>query len=144
MSIIAAGLARKLEEGLGQHIVEKAESIVAEILLPHKITGRIVEKYIRKAILNRTWYVLPREARALLILVKRLPKVKSPVLIRILREIFLKIEMALTRGKAYFYGVIIAMKNTLYNLEELLHNTKHLLALGIFYLNNPPHYRIYG
>lgn len=144
MTIIVAGLAEKMEEGLGQHVVEKAKALVASIILPREITGRIIEKYIRKAILNRTWYTFPRETKILLMLTKRLPRIKSPVLAKILGEIFLKIDLATTRGKAYLYGVIIAMQNTLHGLEELLKNTKRLLTIGIFYLNNPLHYRIYG
>lgn len=144
LTIIVAGLAEKLGEGLGQHIIEKAKAIVANIILPREITGRIIEKYIRKAILNRTWYTFPRETKVLLMLTKHLPKIKSLTLTRILREIFLKIDLATTRGKAYLYGVIIAMQNTLLSLEELLKNTKRLLTIGIFYLNNPLHYRIYG
>ncbi|ADI31985.1 hypothetical protein [Staphylothermus hellenicus] len=144
MTVIVAGLAEKLGEGLGQQIIGKAESIVAEIILPKKITSNIIGKYIRKAIQNHTWYNLPRESRILLILTRRLPIIKSPILKNILRKIFLKIELATTRGKAIFYGAIIAMKNGIQSLKNLIHNAKRLLTLGIFYLNNPTHYRIYG
>ncbi len=144
MTLIAAGLAAKKGEGLGQHIMEKAKSIVAEIILPREITGKTITKYIRKAIQNHTWYTLPKETKVLLMLTKRLPRIKSSVLIRILKDIFLKIELTTTRGKAYLYGVILAMQNAFYKLDELLKNTKRILTLGIFYLNNPIHLRIYG
>ena len=143
MTLVAAGLAEKMGEGLGQHIIEKAKSIVAELILPHEINGRIIEKYIRKAILNHTWYKLPRETRVLLKLVKNLPKIKSPVLISILREIFLYIELATVRGKAYLYGVIIFMQKGIHRLEDMLLNAKRILTLGIFYLNNPLIYKVY-
>lgn len=144
MSIIAAGLAEKYGEGLGRQIVEKAKSIVAKLTLPKEITGPVIKKYIRKAITHHAWHTLPHEARALLILAKHLSKIKSPTLKEIIARILVEIELATTRGKAYFYGAVIAMKNTLHNLEELLQNTKRLLAIGIFYLNNPLIYRIYG
>ncbi len=131
-------------EGLGQHIMEKAKTIVAEIILPQEITGKTITKYIRKAIQNHIWYTLPKETKILLKLTQYLPRIRSPVLIRILREIFLRIELATTRGKAYLYGVILVMQNTFYKFEELLKNTKRILTLGIFYLNNPLQYRIYG
>ncbi len=144
MSIIVAGLAERNGEELGQHVIEKAKSIVADIILPKQVNRTTIEKYIRKAIQHHTWYSLPRETKLLLLLTRRLPRIKSQTLIRILKEIFLKIELATIRGKALLYGVIIVMQNTLQNIKQLLKNTKRLLTLGIFYINNPIHYRIYG
>jgi len=87
-----------------------------------------IEKYIRKAMQTRTWYCLERIQRAILILTRRLPLIKSPVLKSILYRIFLEIEMFTTRGKALFYGIIISMHNTLDRLHELLVN--RLQAIG--------------
>ncbi|RLG79468.1 MAG: hypothetical protein DRO13_06010 [Thermoprotei archaeon] len=70
--------------------------------------------------------------------------IKSPTLKSILYKIFLEIELYTLRGKALFYGIILAMKNTIYKLQEVLKDYSKLLTLGIFYLNNPPMYRIYG
>ena len=43
-----------------------------------------------------------------------------------------------------FYGIILAMKSTVYKLHELLKDVARLLTIGIFYLNSPPMYRVYG
>ncbi|MCY0867653.1 MAG: hypothetical protein OWQ48_00245 [Desulfurococcus sp.] len=141
MTLIASSLAEKAVAGFSERILEGAERRVAEILVPRRVTRGVVEKYIRKAIANRSWYTLPRVTRILLLLVRRLPRVKSPVLTGILREIFLKVELASLKGRAILYGILVALGG---RLTEILGNVKRLLTLGLFYLNQPVHYRIYG
>ena len=48
MTIVANALAKLAEdEELGEQVVERAKEILANIILPKKITGRVIEKYIR-------------------------------------------------------------------------------------------------
>ena len=142
--VLEAGLADLMEEGLGQQITCRAKELLAQIILPKKITSQVIEKYIRKAFRVHAWPQLKRMEKALLILTRRLSMIRSPILKSILHKIFLEIELHTIRGKALFYGIIISMKNTMHKLHELLKNTSRLLTIGLFYLNNPMHYRIYG
>ena len=144
MTIIASQLAELIRRGPGRQVVEEAKGLLAQIILPRRITGRVIEKYIRKALIVRAWHRLGAEERALLILTRRLPRVKSPVLTSVLRRILLKIEMLTVRGQALFYGIILTMQSTLGRILRPLINIPRLLAIGISYLNNPPHMRIYG
>jgi len=131
------------------HAHEIAKKVVSKILIPPILTRSILQKYIRKAIRNRSWYRLPRIKRALLYVAsKTLDRVRSITLRRLLEEIILEIELAGTMGKAIYYGVVILIKQTPMLIKTLLHETKQLLNkllfLGINYLNNPPIYRMYG
>ena len=144
MTILEAGLAELAGEGLGQQITKEAKELLAQIILPQEITRQTIEKYIRKAIQIHAWHHLKRLDKAILTLTRKLPKIKSPTLKTILQKIFLQIELHTTRGKALFYGIIISMRNTMHKLHELLKNIPRLLTIGLFYLNNPPIYRIYG
>jgi len=87
------------------------------------------------------WYKLKQESRALLIASKSLLVVKSPVLKNILRGIFLEIELCTLRGKAVFYGVLVALRQ---GLIEALGNFKRLITLGVSYLNLPELWRVLG
>ena len=131
------------------HIHEIARGIVSRILIPSTLTRSILQKYVRKAMRNRSWYRLPRLKRALLYAAsKTIDGVRSRTLRNLLEEILLEIELAGTMGRAIYYGVIILMKQTPTLIKTLLHKTKQLLDkllfLGISYLNNPPIYRAYG
>ncbi len=126
-----------------------ARNLTSRLLLPQILTRKVLQKYLRKAIQNRSWYQLSQLQRALLYTAsKTVHKVKSPVLRQILEEILLTIELASTRGQAIYYGLIILIKKSPNMLQTLLSKTKQLLGkllfLGISYLNNSPMYRIYG
>ena len=127
-----------------QPLSSKAKRILAKIILPKKINGETISKYIKKAYRTGAWRNLEREARALLILLRRWGTIKSHTLKNVLHRILLEIELHTLKGQALYYGIILAMKNPIYKLHELLRNTTKLLIMGIFYLNNPPVYRIYG
>ena len=144
MTVLEADLAELAGEGLGQQITEKAKELLAQIILPKEITRQTIEKYIRKAIQIHAWHHLKRLDKAILILTRKLPKIKSPTLKTVLRKILLQIELHTIRGKALFYGIIISMHSTMHKLQELLRNVSRLLTIGLFYLNNPLIYRIYG
>jgi len=145
LTIVANALVELAERKESEReVVGKAKELLAQIILPKKITRQVIEKYVRKAMQIHAWYRLDRIDRVLLILTRRLPRVKSPVLKNVLYKIFLKIELFTTRGKALFYGIILTMQNTMHKLCDLLKNVSRLLTIGLFYLNNPITYRIYG
>ena len=133
------------EKDLDKHTFSRAIEVLSRIVLPKEITGEMIERYFRKALRTGAWSSLPQESRALIYILRRWKgRIKSHTLKSILKNIFLKIELSTFRGKALLYGIIQAMKNPIYKLGELLQNTKRILTLGIFYLNNSLTYRIYG
>jgi len=144
MSLLIARLAEVGVETIGGSIASRARELLARLLLPREISGEIVDRYIRKALRTNSWRILRPENRALLLALRKWGFIKSPTLKSILYRIFLEIELYTLKGKALFYGIIIAMKNYMHRLEEILRDVAKLLAIGISYLNNPPMYRVYG
>ncbi|MGC8983279.1 MAG: hypothetical protein ACP5KA_05995 [Desulfurococcaceae archaeon] len=145
MSVLVASLVERAGEGLSSGLALRAREFVAELLVPKTVTGAVVEKYVRKAIRTGAWRVLKQESRALLLALRRWKSaLKSPVLLSILREIFVEVELYTLRGRALFYGFVVAVKSHFEKLAEILRDVPRLLTLGIFYLNSPLHYRIYG
>ena len=123
---------------------KKIKSKLTMILLPSEITGNYMRKYIRKALANRSWHILTKLERSLLWLTSKIvPTVKSPTLRKIIQQILLKIELATTKGKALYYGILILIKK-LKRIEEIVQNLVETLYIGLSYINNPPTYRIYG
>jgi len=123
---------------------EKIKETLTKILLPNKITQTHLRKYIRKALANRVWHILTKLERSLLWLTSKIiSTVKSPVLKKIIQQILLKIELATTKGKALYYGILILIKK-LKKIEEIIQNIIETLYIGLSYINNPPTYRIYG
>jgi len=114
--------------------------LLAKLLLPGEVSGKIVDKYIRKALRTNSWRTLKPENRALLLALRKWRSIKSPTLKSILYRVFLEIELHTLRGKALLYGIIPAMKNYMHRLEEILRDTAKLLVIGISYLSNPPIY----
>ncbi|RLE88761.1 MAG: hypothetical protein DRN04_16930 [Thermoprotei archaeon] len=123
---------------------KEIKETLTKIILPKKITQAHLRKYIRKALANRSWHLLTKLERSLLWLTSKIvPTVKSPTLRKTIQQILLKIELATTRGKALYYGILILIKK-LKRIEETVQNLTYTLYLGLSYLNNPPTYRIYG
>jgi len=123
---------------------KEIKETLTKIILPKKITQTHLRKYIRKALANRSWHILTKLERSLLWLTSKIvPTVKSPTLRKTIQQILLKIELATTRGKALYYGILILIKKPR-KIEEIVQNLTYTLYLGLSYLNNPPTYRIYG
>lgn len=134
-----------VEKGLDEHMLFEAMDILSRIVLPREITGEAIEKYLRKALRTRAWRRLSPESRALMYILRNWRgRIESYILRSILKNLFLQIELFTLRGRALLFGIIQIMKNPIYELGEVLQDTKRLLTLGIFYLNNPFTYRIYG
>ncbi len=141
MSSLASILARFLDRRPG--IDRLAADLFSRLAIQRKITGSVVEGYVRKAIRIGVWRILEVGKRALLLVVRRFGIIRSRVLGEILRRIFVEIEIQTLRGRAILYGIVIILKSTIYP-REILGNVERLLAIGISYLNNPPMYRYYG
>jgi len=123
---------------------EKIRETLIKILLPKQITQAHLRKYIRKALANKSWHLLTKLERSLLWLTSKIVStVKSPILKKIVQQILLKIELAATKGKALYYGILILIKK-LRKIEEIVQNLTYTLYTGLSYINNPPTYRIYG
>jgi len=115
--------------------------LVVEHLLPGEINRDVVEHYVRKALRSNAWTRLKRESRALLLATRSLKAIKSRVLRGILEEIFLEIELSTLRGRAVFYGVLLALRQ---GLIHILGDIKRIITLGVGYLNLPLPWRILG
>ena len=141
MTIIASAWCELIERGVSRDAVLLAKSTVLELLVPSVVTRETVNYYIRKALRSGAWWRLRRESRALLLASRFLPVVKSPTLLGILREVFSEIELSTLRGKAVFYGVLLALRQ---GLREVLRDLKRLVTLGVGYLNLPVMWRVLG
>ncbi|AFK50622.1 hypothetical protein TCELL_0197 [Thermogladius calderae 1633] len=144
MTLVAEGLLKRAVEGLSREVEYRAREVVARVLLPERVDGSVVEKYFRKALRHGAWRRLPAHSRGLLLALRRWGVVKSPTLRAVLREVFLEIELYTLRGRALFYGAIVALAEGWGRLGELVSKASRLLTLGIFYLNLPTVYRFYG
>jgi len=143
MSLVASLLAEAAESLEGE-FVESVKGALAKIVIPERIDGVVVEKYVRKAMRFGVWGRLRPEARALLLALRRWGPVRSPTLRSIVEGILLEIELCTVRGRALFYGIVVSLKSLGLTTREALKNVARLLYLGISYLNNPPMYRVYG
>lgn len=149
MTTLLAGLASAAGEGPGLEALEAAKQLVADLLIPRRVSGRVVERYFRKAVRTGASRSLPRESMALLYILRRWSRrIVSTQLLAVLRRIFLEIELHTIRGRALLYGAVLAMKSPHHMIPGLLENAwRHvaqLIYMGISYLNNPPMYRVYG
>ena len=125
------------------HLAEHAKELLARIVLPKRIGGSTVERYVRKATRLGIWRRLPPETRALLLILRRWGLIRSPTLVSILRRVFLEIELCTLRGKALFYGIVLSLRDSMAKLRDLIRNVTKLLILGLSYLNRPTMYRAY-
>ncbi len=142
MTLIAAAWMDLLENSHPRDSLEMARSLVAKHLVPASIDKDVLERYMRKALRNGAWRRLPRESRLLLwAAAKHLRRVKSPVLRDVLRRILLEIELSTLKGRAVFYGALLALRQ---GLTQALNNLKRLITLGVSYLNLPSMWRMLG
>ena len=141
MNVLMAGSIKLVREEHGQLIVSKVRKLLARMLLPKVVSGEVVSRYVRKAFRVGVWRFLSQECKAILLITRRWGIIKSPTLKSILYRLFLEIELCTLRGRALFYGILLALKSSVYRLHEVLNDYQRLLALGIFYLNSPPMYR---
>jgi hypothetical protein len=141
VTVLASAWCELVERGVSEDAVVLARSIVSKFLISRVVDRRVIEYYVRKALRSGAWFKLKQESRALILATRFLPVVKSLVLKSILRELFLEIELCTLRGKAVFYGVLVALRQ---GLVEALGDLKRLITLGVGYLNLPVMWRILG
>lgn len=125
--------------------VVEVTSKFKELVLPKVITRDLIISYVRKALRTRVWFSLSPYQRALLkaLTLSRVYVVRSRVLKELITELLLIIERGTLKGKALWYGLVIALNMCKY-LKSIVLNVETLLYLGINYLNNPPIFRPYG
>ncbi|MEL9998445.1 MAG: hypothetical protein QXH99_08145 [Sulfolobales archaeon] len=125
--------------------VVEVTSKFKELVLPRVITRDLIISYVRKALRTRIWFSLSPYQRALLkaLTLSRVYVVRSRVLKELITELLLIIERGTLKGKALWYGLVIALNMCKY-LKSIVLNVETLLYLGINYLNNPPIFRPYG
>ncbi len=117
--------------------------MVKKILVSKPLTRSVLEKSFRRAHRTGAWRRMNPLKRSLLYVAKKtVDIVKSKILESILEEIILEIELTTLRGRALYYGIIIALRKTFNLGKNILEDLKTLLYLGISYLSNPPIYRI--
>jgi hypothetical protein len=134
-----------LTSDYGVSNVVEVTSKFKELVLPKVITRDLIISYVRKALRTRVWFSLSPYQRALLkaLTLSRVYVVRSRVLKELITELLLIIERGTLKGKALWYGLVIALNMCKY-LKNIVLNVETLLYLGINYLNNPPIFRPYG
>lgn len=117
--------------------------VFKKLILPKEITKSIVQKYIRRAIHNKSWFMLPRERRALLkaLILAQITVVKNSKLKSLILEAIEFIEKHSVKGKAILYGLIIVFNRFKTRVEPWFLKLETLLYLGINYLSNPSLFR---
>ena len=129
-------------EGFGEELEREVTDVLADVLLPKVINREVIERCIRRALRNGSWFKLSKLQRALLKAASRVVKVvKSPVLAEALKRVLLEIELNTLKGKALYYGLLTALSIG-EPLNKLLNRLTYVMMLGINYLNNPPLYRV--
>ena len=127
LSIMSASV---LDESL-----ERAKAYVSALLLPQDIDRSVIRRYFRRALRNKAWSRLSREARALLYLASRIvDRVKSRLLRGALLNIFLEIELAVARGRALLVAVAHLLSK---GLKPLKNSLGKLVVMGLNILNHP-------
>ena len=115
-----------------------------------EITPSLVDSVYRRALRNRTYFKLHPDERAILYLSRRLPRINSPTLKKILLRIFEKIESyIISRYRVLSIGLSIlrrrveqAIKLGYEKAIEWLDDISMAIYLGISYLNTSPIYQI--
>jgi len=134
-------LARLLETSNDAGLVYKARGILAELLLPKKLTGQVISRYVRKAYRHGAWRALSPEGRALLLVARLWGEIRSPLLKKIIYNLLVEIELHTTRGKAVFHGLLLQLRRLAMGVRIIALDIKALLIEGLSYLNKPLLYR---
>ena len=124
-------------------IEETIEHYYRELIVPKEITQETLEKSFRKALRLRIWKKLNPLRRALLYVAKKTitTQVRNPTLKQILTQIIIEIEKHTLKGKAIYYGLLIALNRIKVLGTRILRDLTALLYLGISYINESPIYQ---
>ena len=121
---------------------EEALRLAERVLAPAgPIPRRAVRGLLGRALRNGAWGALPWETRALLLATARAPVrvYRSPMLLALLRRVWLLVELATMRGKAVVAALThLLARGVAQGLYSLLRRgLDKLIAIGIQVLNNP-------
>ena len=119
------------------------ESYYRKLITPPEITKEVLEKSFRKALRLGVWKKLNPLKRALLYTARlaRITQVRNLTLKHLLTEIIIEIEKHTLRGRALYYGLIIAINRIRVLGTRILRDLTALLYLGISYINESPIYQ---
>jgi len=114
-----------------------------------EVTPSLVDSVYRRALRNRTYFKLHPDERAILYLARRLSRISSPTLKKVLLRIFEKIESYIvSRYRVLSIGLSIlrrrveqAIKLGYEKAVEWLDDIDMAIYLGISYLNTSPIYQ---
>jgi len=114
-----------------------------------EVTPSLVDSVYRRSLRNRTYFKLHLDERAILYLSRRLPRVNSPTLKKILLKIFEKVESyVVSRYRVLSIGLSILRRRVEQAIRlgyekaiEWLDDIDLAVYLGISYLNTSPIYR---
>jgi len=115
-----------------------------------EITPSLVDSVYRRSLRNRTYFKLHPDERAILYLARRLSRISSPTLKKILLRIFEKIEFyILSKYRVLSIGLSIlrrrveqAVKLGYEKAVEWLDDIDMAIYLGTSYLNTSPIYQL--
>jgi len=87
------------------------DSYVRSILLEKPFKREYLCRLVKRAWRTGVWYKLSIEQRSLLYLTSKIVEVvRSKVLEKLIEEIAYMIELSTLKGKAIYYGVILALR----------------------------------
>jgi len=115
-----------------------------------EVTPSLVDSVYRRSLRNRTYFKLHPDERAILYLARRLSRINSPTLKKILLRIFEKVESyIISRYRVLSIGLSILRKRVEQAVKlgyekaiEWLDDINMAMYLGISYLNTLPIYQI--
>ena len=114
-----------------------------------EVTPSLVDSVYRRALRNRTYFKLHPDEKAILYLARRLSRISSPTLKKVLLRIFEKIESYIvSRYRVLSIGLSILRKRVEQAIKlgyekaiEWLDDIDLAVYLGVSYLNISPIYR---
>jgi len=135
---LAANLSRSLSEGVPQEVVRR----LAELLIPGDIGYSIVDSYVRRAARRGLLHRIPPHRRAFLMALRtwlsKGYKLRSKVVLDLVRAALAEIEIMTLRGRALAMGILVAIKR---GLSKALAKIEELLVIGLQHINTPTIYR---
>ena len=119
------------------------ESYYQKLIAPPEVTREVLEKTFRKALRLGVWKKLEPLKRALLYTARlaQITRIRNPTLKHLLTEIIIEVEKHTLRGRALYYGLLIAMNRIRILGARILRDLTALLYLGISYINESPIYQ---
>jgi len=122
---------------VGSQVLDLLDGVV----LPGKVTGGLVSRFVRRAARLGIWRRLRPESRALLLAARCFSVFRSPVAVSALRRAMLEVELLMLRGRALLFGALVSLRDPYLRLSGVFGDVAKPLAIGISRLSNPLAYR---